>query len=115
MDSRTIDREEAFWRTQYRSRPYVTYGAREDDYIPAYRYGIDACIQFPDRAFAEIEDILSRNWDRAKGRSSLKWTRARLAAQDAWTRMGEIVAAAKAAAAAAAAPEAEKAGNSEPV
>jgi hypothetical protein len=101
MDSRAIDREESFWRSQYRSRPYVSYGAREDDYLPAYRYGIDASLQFPDRAFADIEEILSRNWNRARARSSLKWTKARLAVQDAWTRTCEIVAAAKADAAAA--------------
>jgi len=98
MDSRTIDLEEAFWRTQYRSRPYVTYGGRVDDYLPAYRYGIDASIQFPDRSFADVEDTLSRNWIRARGTSSLKWTKARLAAQDAWTRMAHIIAALKVAA-----------------
>ena len=65
------------------------------------RAGIDASLQFPDRAFADIEDVLSRNWNRARGRSSLKWTKARLAVQDSWTRTCEIVAAAKAAAAAA--------------
>jgi len=101
MDSRTIDREENFWRTQYRSRPYVTYGGRVDDYLPAYRYGIDASLQFPDRSFSDMEETLSRNWPRARGTSSLKWTKARLAVQDSWARMGEIVAAAKAAAAAA--------------
>src|SRR5258706_199503 len=101
MDSRTIDFEESFWRTQYRSRPYVTYGARVDDYLPAYRYGIDASIQFPDRSFSDIEEILSRNWNRARGKSSLKWTKARLAVQDSWERMGHIIAALKVAAVAA--------------
>ena len=107
MDSLTIDREEAFWRTQYRSRPYVTYGGRVDDYFPAYRYGIDACLQFPDRPFADIEEILSLNWNRAKGLSSLKWIRARLAVQDSWERTTKLVAHLKAAAeeAAAAAKE----------
>ncbi len=100
MDSRTIDFEESFWRTQYRSRPYVTYGARVDDYLPAYRYGIDASIQFPDRSFSDIEETLSRNWIRARGKSSLKWTKARLAAKDAWERMVHIIAALKVAAAA---------------
>lgn len=107
MDSRTIDREENFWRTQYRSRPYVTYGGRVDDYLPAYRYGIDASLQFPDRSFSDMEQTLSSNWNRARGTSSLKWTKARLAVQDSWARMGEIVAAAKAEAEAAA----EKAGT----
>lgn len=98
MDSRTIDREENFWRTQYRSRPYVTYGGRVDDYLPAYRYGIDASLQFPGRSFSDMEETLSRNWNRARGKSSLKWTKARLAVQDSWTRMAEIVAALAAAA-----------------
>jgi hypothetical protein len=96
MDARTIDLEETFWRSQYRTRPYVTYGARVDDYLPAYRYGIDASIQFPDRSFSDIEETLSRNWLRARGKSSLKWTKAKLAAQDSWERMRAIIAKLKA-------------------
>ena len=61
MDARTIDLEESFWRTQYRSRSYVSYGAKVDDYLPAYRYGIDASIQFPERTFSDIEETLARN------------------------------------------------------
>ena len=100
MDARTIDLEESYWRAQYRTRPYVTYGAKVDDYLPAYRYGIDASIQFADRSFDDVEETLSRNWPRARGKSSLKWSKAKLAAQDSWTRMGQIAAALKAAAAA---------------
>lgn len=108
MDARTIDLEETFWRSQYRTRPYVTYGARVDDYLPAYRYGIDASIQFPDRPFADIEETLSKNWLRARGKSSLKWTKAKLAAQDSWERMTAIISKSKAAAEAEAEPEAGK-------
>ena len=107
MDSRTADREETYWSTQYRTRPYVTYGALVEDYLPAYRFGIDASIQFPDRSFADIEEILSRNWMRARGKSSLKWTKAKLAAQESWTRMTEIIATSKAAEALAAPAEKE--------
>ena len=109
MDSRTLDHEEAFWRTQYRSRPYVTYGARVDDYLPAYRYGIDASVQFPDRTFADVEAMLEKNWLRARGKSSLKWPKAKLAAHDSWTRMSHIVAAMKVAAAEAEAKKVEPA------
>ena len=98
MDTRTIDREEDFWRMQYRTRPYVTYGAKVDDYMPAYRYGIDASIQFPDRSFSDVEAILEGNWLRARGKSSLKWTKAKHAAEDSWTRMAAILAALKVAA-----------------
>ena len=99
MDTRTIALEETFWRTHYRSRPYVSYGAKEDDYLPAYRFGIDASLQFPDRLFSDLEEVLSRNWFRARGKSSLKWEKAKLAALDSWTRMIGIVAAQKDAAA----------------
>jgi hypothetical protein len=95
MDTRTADREEEFWRTQYRSRDYVTYGGKVEDYLPAYRYGIDASLQFPDRTFAEMDATLERNWPRTRGRSSLKWAKAKLAAEDSWTRMKAAVAAAK--------------------
>ena len=99
MDARTIDIEENFWRTQYRSRPYVTYGAKVDDYLPAYRYGIDASIQFAGRPFSDMEETLCRNWPRARGNSSLKWSKAKLAAHDSWTRTTAIIATLKAAAA----------------
>lgn len=89
---RAIDLEEAYWRSQYPTRPYVCYGAKRDDYLPAYRYGMDASIQFPGRPFSELEDVLSRNWYRARGRSSLKWEKAKLAAIESWTRMNEIIA-----------------------
>lgn len=98
MDARTIDLEETFWRSHYRTRPYVTYGAKVYDYLPAYRYGIDASIQFPGRPFSDIEETLSRNWLRARGKSSLKWAKAKLAVQDSWTRMTAIIATLKAAA-----------------
>jgi hypothetical protein len=99
MDSRTVDFEESFWRSQYRSRPYVTYGGKVEDYLPAYRYGIDASVQFPEKSFKDMEETLARNWNRAKGKSSLKWAKAKLAAEDSWTRMKEIIAAKAAAAA----------------
>ena len=98
--ARTIDLEETFWRTHFASRPYVSYGARVDDYMPAYRYGIDASLQFHGRAFSELEEVLSRNWFRARGRSSLRWEKAKIAAQESWDRMNKIIAAANAAAAA---------------
>ena len=98
MDARTIALEETFWRSEYRTRPYVTYGAKVDDYLPAYRLGIDESIQFAGRSFDDIEQTLGRNWLRVRGKSSLKWAKAKLAAQDSWTRTTEIIAQRQAAA-----------------
>ena len=90
---RAIDLEEAYWRSHYPTRPYVCYGAKLDDYLPAYRYGIDAAVQFPGRAFSDLDEVLSRNWYRNRGRSSLKWEKAKLAAIESWTRMNGVIAA----------------------
>lgn len=111
---RAIDLEEAYWRYHYPSRPYVCYGARLDDYLPAYRFGMDASIQFPGRAFSDLDEVLARNWYRARGRSSLKWEKAKLAAIESWTRMNDALAALTAAEAEQAAEAAAEAAKPRP-
>ena len=83
--------EEAYWRESYSSRPYVTKGATFDDYGPAYRYGVDAYGQYRGRSFEDVEPELMRDWDRARGRSTLRWNDARNAASDAWQRVSDSV------------------------
>src|SRR5262245_52335864 len=43
--------EDSYWRSNYRSRPYVDPGDRFDDYEPAYRYGYTAYSYYPGRDF----------------------------------------------------------------
>jgi hypothetical protein len=81
--------EEAYWRDNYTSRPYVTNDAQFDDYAPAYRYGIDAYQQHPDRPFDEAEDEMAADWDAARGTSNLSWEQARSASRDSWQRLSE--------------------------
>ncbi|HET7730163.1 MAG TPA: hypothetical protein VFK48_09035 [Usitatibacter sp.] len=83
--------EEAYWRENYTSRPYVTSGASFDDYGPAYSYGVDNYARYPGRSFDEVEPELSREWQRAKGRSSLTWEHAKHAARDSWQRVSDTV------------------------
>jgi hypothetical protein len=80
--------EEAYWRENYASRPYVTAGESYDVYGPAYQYGWEARTRHSDKSFDEVESDLGRNWDRAKGKSKLKWEQAKAAARDAWDRIG---------------------------
>lgn len=82
--------EEAYWRDNYSSRPYVS-GGSYDDYGPAYRYGVDAYSRYPDRSYEDVEPELSRDWNTAKGTSSLEWERAKHATRDAWHRAGNAV------------------------
>jgi uncharacterized protein (TIGR02271 family) len=78
--------EEAYWREHYRSRPYVEEGADFELYLPAYLYGVEAEDRYRGRDFEEAEAELRKGWTRARGPSSLSWTRAREAVCDAFER-----------------------------
>lgn len=79
--------EEAYWEDVYTTRPYVTAGAAFETYRPAYRYGVDSFTRFHGRRFEEVEPELRQNWDTARGDSTLDWTQARDATQDAYDRL----------------------------
>jgi len=80
-------REEAYWRENYKSRPYAS-GASYDDFGPAYAYGVSSYRRHAGRAFDDVESDLAREWSSARGESSLTWDRARVASRDAWDRLG---------------------------
>lgn len=82
--------EEAYWRENYSSRPYVA-GESYDDFGPAYRYGVSSYTKYPDRRFDDVESDLRRDWDTARGTSTLEWDRAKLAARDSWQRVSDSV------------------------
>ena len=79
--------EEAYWRQNYSSRPYVPKEATYDEYGPAYRYGVDTYARYEGRSFEQAEPELMRDWDRAKGTSRLTWEDAKHPARDAWQRL----------------------------
>lgn len=79
--------ENAYWRDNYTSRPYVEGGGKFADYGPAYGYGVDSSTKFGGRNFDDMEPALARDWDTARGTSSLSWDRARQASRDAWDRV----------------------------
>ena len=83
--------EDAYWRDNYASRPYVTGGASYDEYSPAYRYGVDSYNRYPDRSFDDVEPELARDWGTARGSSSLQWEHAKHATRDAWHRVSNGV------------------------
>ena len=84
--------EDAYWRDTYSQRDYVPSGSTYDDYGPAYRYGVDSYSQYgANRGFDDVESDLQRNWNSARGTSSLEWDRARHAARDSWQRVSDAV------------------------
>ncbi|MBC7938839.1 MAG: hypothetical protein H7Z19_03595 [Chitinophagaceae bacterium] len=89
--------EDAYWRNEYRGRPYVDANATYDNYGPAYSYGVAAFGRYEGRHFELIEPELARDWNTMRGRSDLSWDQARPAVRDAWQRMSEFRSAAGAA------------------
>ncbi len=81
--------EEAFWRENYSGRAYVRAGSTFDDYGPAYMYGVDNYVRYEGRPFDEVEADLGRDWQRAKGKSTLTWESASPAARDSWERLSD--------------------------
>lgn len=71
--------EAEFWRESYTSRPY--HDARfdyENDYAPAYGYGVDARNRLPERTWDEsLERELGAGWGQVRGESKLEWDHAR--------------------------------------
>jgi hypothetical protein len=79
-------REDAYWRENYSSRPYVDRGSSYSDYGPAYALGVGAVGRYPGRSFDELEPELSRQWTADGGVSTLRWDSASPAAREAWNR-----------------------------
>ena len=79
--------EHDYWRENFRSRPYVESQYTYDEYGPAYQYGWESQRRYGGQNFEDVETALSRDWDRAKGKSQLRWEQARGATRDAWDRV----------------------------
>ena len=80
--------EEDFWRKNWSDRTYIDGGFTYDqDWAPAYRYGVDSYTRHPNRRYEDVEPELSARWGEARGESRLEWDRARYATRDAWDRL----------------------------
>jgi hypothetical protein len=84
--------EDAYWRENYRTRPYVEQGTEYSSYQPAYQYGWESRSQYRDRRFDEVEPELKSGWSTRKQHSALVWDKAKQAARDAWDRVDRAIA-----------------------
>jgi hypothetical protein len=80
--------EDAYWRTNYRSRPYASSGETNyDAYRPGYRYGYESANRFEGRNWNDVESDLSRNWNSYEHRGNSTWEQVKGAVRDAWDRV----------------------------
>jgi hypothetical protein len=83
--------EEEFWRNNFGDRNYVQGEYDFDqDWAPAYRYGVQTYMDKPEQHFADMEPELSSAWREARGESRLGWDQARFASMDAWQRAKDL-------------------------
>lgn len=81
--------ESAYWRENYSKRPYYDPDMDYDDYEPAYRYGWESRVRYPEQRFEDIEPDLEAGWPDVQPTSQLGWSKARHATRDAWDRIDQ--------------------------
>jgi hypothetical protein len=79
--------EDAYWRENYASRPYVKPGAGYAAYQPAYRFGWESRGRYGELNWDKAEPRLREDWRRTAGANHLSWEEARPAVRDAWDRI----------------------------
>jgi hypothetical protein len=85
-DRSTWEQEDAYWRTNYNSRPYASQ-QNYDYYQPGYRFGYDAAQRYRDRNWNDVEPELSRSWNSYEYRGNSTWEQMKHAVRDAWDRI----------------------------
>lgn len=87
-DRFTWNDEDAYWRTNYRNRPYASSAGRDYDYYqPGYRYGFESASRYHDRRWEDVEPELSRGWSSYEHRGTSTWEQVKDAVRDAWDRI----------------------------
>jgi len=81
--------EDAYWRENYKTRPYVSKETDYTSYAPAYRLGYETRSTSKYKTFDEAEPDLRTRWERENAKTGLAWDKARLASKDAWDRIDQ--------------------------
>jgi hypothetical protein len=80
--------EDAWWRTNYASRPYAA-GRTYEELRAAYQYGYECALQHKGGRWDDITADLRTGWDRfeGKGPGGAAWENIKDALRDAWDRI----------------------------
>lgn len=81
--------EDAYWRANFTSRPYVHASDDYDTLKPAYQYGWESRSKMNGRTWKDVESDLSSGWEGARGDSKMAWGDAKHATEDAWMHANE--------------------------
>jgi uncharacterized protein YjbJ (UPF0337 family) len=80
--------EDAYWRENYKNRPYYREGTAYEDYEPAYRYGWESAsrTEYRNRRFEDVEQDLQRAWEGNPDYTNRSWKDVRDASRDSYDR-----------------------------
>jgi len=79
--------EDKYWRGAYSNEPYYNKQYDYDDYSPPYKLGYEGRNRYLGRKYDEVENDLSTDWDKFKGKSRLMWNDAKQAVRAGWHRV----------------------------
>jgi len=83
--------EEKYWRDQHPKQPYANKSLTFDEYVHAYRTGIEAARKYPGKRFEEIEDDVVLDYQRARIGAALPWDHAKHAVHAAWAKLSHDI------------------------
>lgn len=85
--------ESEYWRSNYKSRPYIEPDYDYTDYEPAYRTGYEGYSTYAGQGltYTDAEPHLRTNYERQYGSSRLGWEKAKHASRDAWDRVERAI------------------------
>ncbi|MDP9173278.1 MAG: hypothetical protein M3O30_05360 [Planctomycetota bacterium] len=77
--------EDAYWRENYRTRPYATGDVTYDEFRPFYEYGWNATNRYAGQNFEDVEPQLQSEWERTH--PDIEWDEAAPAVRDSFERV----------------------------
>ncbi len=85
--------QDTYWRENYMSQPWYEKDYTYEDYDPAFRTGYTGYGRYAraGKRFEDVESDLSRDYERARGKSLLGWEKAKYAARSAWDRVERAI------------------------
>ena len=87
LPAQELEAQNRYWREHFQDEPYYAQGKDFDAYEPAYRLGIEARNEYPNKQFGEVEDKLRMQYEaNQQDQRRLDWAQAKQAVRAAWER-----------------------------
>ena len=92
IPAQELEAQNRYWREHFQSEPYYAQGKDFSAYEPAYRLGIEARGEYPNKQFGEVEDKLRMQYEtKQQDQRKLDWAEAKQAVRAAWDRSDQTL------------------------